>query len=48
MQRYFDFEKFLDAVFERLGNAPDAGDVAAETSCEPPPLTSPACGAGEG
>jgi len=25
----FDLEEFLDAVFERLGDAPDAADVAA-------------------
>src|SRR5260370_6378654 len=36
-----------DAVFERLGDAPDAADVAAvEIGCEPPPFPPPPAGEG--
>jgi len=38
-----------DAVFEGLGDAPDAADVAAvEIGGEPPPIPSPASGGGLG
>jgi hypothetical protein len=46
--REFDFEEFLDAVFEDLGDAPDAADVAAVEIGGAPSLPSPASGGAPG